>query len=139
MRTKPQSQESQFLQKTTQRISPEIVTAMTFCGSCVPLLLLLIVLVSECESQNKVDWKPVDPSLLSLKAPTVEKDAGAEALFWEVYVEDKGNHADLLHYIRVKIFNEHGQESQSRIELAYAGKNKIEDLAERTIMSAASR
>ena len=94
---------------------------------------LILSVALEIDGADKLDWKPVDPALLTLKTPTVEKDAGAEALFWEVYVEDKENHTDLLHYIRVKIFNEHGQESQSKIELAYVGKNKIEDVVGRTI------
>jgi hypothetical protein len=30
------------------------------------------------------DWKPVDSAHLSLKSSTVEKEADAEAIFWEV-------------------------------------------------------
>ena len=30
------------------------------------------------------DWRPVDPSHLAMKTSLVEKDADAEALFWEI-------------------------------------------------------
>ena len=34
------------------------------------------------------EWKPIDPGQLALKTSTVEKDADAEALFWEVRIDD---------------------------------------------------
>jgi hypothetical protein len=87
------------------------------------------------------DWKPVDPAYLSMKAPAVEKEADAEALFWEVRVsyEDSGGDPGtvLNHYIRIKVFNERGRESQSKIEIPavkFRGRNvKIKDIAARTI------
>jgi Domain of Unknown Function with PDB structure (DUF3857)/Transglutaminase-like superfamily len=87
------------------------------------------------------DWRPVDPSQLSMTAPVVEKDADAEALFWEVRVvyEDSGGEPStvLNHYVRIKIFNERGRESQSKVELPsykYRGRTiKIKDIAARTI------
>ena len=47
------------------------------------------------------DWKLVDPGELAMKAPVVEKDADAEALFWEVRINDDPE-GDLIfnHYIR---------------------------------------
>jgi hypothetical protein len=84
------------------------------------------------------DWKPVDPAELALKAPVVEKDADAEALFWEVRIDD-GEVGELIlnHYLRVKVFTERGRESQSRIDLPFGklfGSNiKIKDIAARTI------
>lgn len=35
------------------------------------------------------DWKPVDPADLALATPRVEKDADAEAIFWEVSITDE--------------------------------------------------
>jgi hypothetical protein len=84
------------------------------------------------------NWKPVDPSELSLKAPLVEKDADAEALFWEVRIDDNPE-GDLIfdHYIRIKIFTERGRESESKIDILYGRFSrsdiKIKDIAARTI------
>jgi hypothetical protein len=36
-----------------------------------------------------LEWKPVEPADLASKTPRVEKDADAEALFWEVWVMDE--------------------------------------------------
>ncbi len=84
------------------------------------------------------DWKPIDPAHLALKNATVEKDADAEALFWEVRIDDNPE-GDLIfnHYIRVKVFTERGRESQSKIDLPfgnlYGGEVQIKDIAARTI------
>lgn len=84
------------------------------------------------------DWKPVDPAELALKEPVVEKDADAEALSWEVRIDD-GEVGQLIftHYLRVKVFTERGRESQSRIDIPFGklfGSNiKIKDIAARTI------
>src|SRR5215210_3940161 len=66
------------------------------------------------------EWKPVDPAELALKAPVVEKDADAEALFWEVRIDD-GAVGELIftHYLRVKVFTERGRESQSKIDIPF--------------------
>src|SRR5689334_11886776 len=84
------------------------------------------------------DWKPIDPSQLSMTTPAVEKDADAEALFWEVRVDyDNDNGMTLNHYVRIKIFNDRGRESQSKIDI-YAPKVRgfqtdIKEIAARTI------
>lgn len=84
------------------------------------------------------DWKPVEPSQLSLSAPVVEKNADAEALFWEVRVDyDADAGMTLNHYVRIKIFNDRGRESQSKVDI-YAPKVRgfqtdIKDIAARTI------
>ena len=79
------------------------------------------------------DWKPIDPAHLALKAPVVEKDADAEAIFWEVRINDAGDDLVFSHYIRIKVFTERGKESQSKIDIEYLGRNKITDVAGRTI------
>ena len=84
------------------------------------------------------EWKPVDPTHLALKSSTVEKDADAEGLFWEVRIDDNPE-GDLIfnHYLRVKVFTERGRESQSKIDLPFGnilgGETKIKDIAARTI------
>ena len=55
-----------------------------------------------------------DPADLASKTPLVDKEADAEAIFWEVRIDDGA--ADELvftNYVRVKVFNERGKESQS--------------------------
>ena len=84
-------------------------------------------------------WKPIDPAELALKTPTVEKDADAEGLFWEVRIDDNSEGGGLVfnHYLRVKVFTERGRESQSKIDLLYGklygSEIKISDIAARTI------
>lgn len=87
------------------------------------------------------DWKPIDPAQLASTAPTVEKEADAEVLFWEVRVSYERSGGDpgtiLNHYVRIKIFNERGRESQSKIDIfapKIRGREfKIKDIAARTI------
>src|SRR5262249_48338579 len=101
-------------------------------------LYLLMTVVCLCIGSrpalaDKADWKPIDPAEISLKASAIDRDADAEAIFWDIQVEDHGNEAVLSHYIRIKIFNERGRDSQSQVDLFFAGKNKIEDIVGRTI------
>jgi len=83
------------------------------------------------------DWRPVDPADLALKAPVVEKDADAEAIFWEVRLSDdveSGSPRTVLrHYIRIKVFSERGRESQSKIDIPFLSNWKVQDIAARTI------
>jgi len=83
------------------------------------------------------DWRPIDPADLALKASVVEKDADAEAIFWEIRVADEldgGSARKVLnHYIRIKIFTERGRESQSRVDIPYLNGASIKDVAARTI------
>src|SRR5258708_143979 len=99
-------------------------------------LVQFIVLVSAAFAAMP-EWKPVDPADLALKSPRVEKDADAEAIFWEVWVMDEGEGGSprtvLTHYVRLKIFTARGREKHSTIDLAVAGKIRIADVAGRTI------
>ena len=80
------------------------------------------------------EWRAIDPAELALKAPTVEKDADAEALFWEVRLDDsQPEEFSLKHYLRIKIFTERGKESQSKVDLPYLGSTRIKDIAARVI------
>ena len=84
------------------------------------------------------DWKPIEPAHLSLKNAIVEKEADAEAIFWEIRIDDNAD-GNLIfsHYIRVKVFTERGRESQSKIDLVYGKlygtETRISDIAARTI------
>src|SRR5437868_15525304 len=98
-------------------------------------LVLFGLIVLTASSAMAQDWKPVDPADLALKAPVVEKDADAEAIFWDVRVaddvDDGAPRTVLTHYIRIKIFTERGRESQSKIDIPYINNWKIKDIAAR--------
>src|SRR6185503_17711983 len=79
------------------------------------------------------DWRTIDPAHLEMKTPVVEKDADAEALFWEVRINDANRDLEYSHYIRIKVFTERGKESQSKIDITFSGRNRIVDIAGRTI------
>ncbi len=82
-------------------------------------------------------WSPVTEEERNLKAPKVDPEAGAEALFWRVHVLDKYVGEDfqtvLYHYLRIKIFNQRGCETQGTQDITYFGKRAILDIAGRTI------
>ena len=90
---------------------------------------------------NNDNWKPVSPAELAMKEPTIEKDADAEALLWDVYVageEIGGQYQTVLqHYLRIKIFTERGSEQFSKVDIPFfkfrSYNVKIKDIAARTI------
>jgi hypothetical protein len=97
-----------------------------------PLLCLFLFLPAAIFAGD--DWRPIAPAELALKAPIVEKDADAEAIFWEVRVDDSVlEELSLRNYVRIKVFTDRGKESQSKIDLPYAGSNRIKDIAARVI------
>jgi len=69
-----------------------------------------------------------------MKAPQVEPDADAEAIFWEVRLDDKkSNKLSYNHYVRVKIFTERGRERFSKFDIPFYKGRKIEEVAARVI------
>ena len=104
------------------------------------LILLLLVLVASTSfdwSRVKAggeEWQPVDPADISLKAAVVEPNADAEAIFWDIRIDD-GGLTDLVlnHYVRIKIFTERGRDLHSKVDLPYLEGIKIKDVAARTI------
>lgn len=95
-----------------------------------PFCLLMFVGVA----LGNVQWKPISPAELQMTEPVVEKDADAEAIFWEVRLDDK-NRKKLFfeHYVRVKIFTERGKEKFSKVDIRYYKGKKIENIAARVI------
>ena len=79
------------------------------------------------------DWKPIEPAHLALKAPLVDSGADAEAIFWEVRVNDSETDPTFDHYIRIKVFTERGVEKQSKIDIIYPDKIRIRGISGRTI------
>jgi len=80
------------------------------------------------------DWRPVDPAEMALKAPVVEPDADAEAIFWEVRVDDSQiDQIAFNHHVRIKVFTDRGKETQSKVDLQYYNYSRIKDIAARVI------
>lgn len=81
-------------------------------------------------------WLPVTPEELLMKTPKVEPDADAEAIFWEVRIDDSSqSDLSLRHYVRVKIYTERGREKYSKFDIPYTKGVRIKDLAARVITS----
>jgi hypothetical protein len=107
---------------------------LTFFRSCM-LFSLWLCLATLGLAQ---DWKPLDPAHVALKAPTIDKDADAEALFWEIRVQDEPDgygaiQRVLNHYVRLKIFTERGVEQHGKVDIVFFNKNSISNIAARTI------
>ena len=83
---------------------------------------------------SQTEWRPVTPAELQMKTPQVEADADAEAIFWEVKLDDKkSTKMTLSHYVRVKIFTERGREKFSKFDIPFTKGKKIENVAARVI------
>jgi hypothetical protein len=114
-------------------MNPQIFRLLLF-----PLLLLLVFASTGTYwsrvSAGGEEWRPVDPADLALKAAVVEPNADAEAIFWDIRIDDGGeNDLVLNHYVRIKIFTERGRDQYSKIDIPYIGGVKIKDVAARTI------
>lgn len=80
------------------------------------------------------DWRPVTAEELAMKKGKVEADADAEAIFWEVRVDDSSDtNLVMKHYIRLKIFTERGREKFSKVDIPYIKGVKIKDIEARVI------
>ena len=76
------------------------------------IVLFIFVLSTICSltvSAQDKGWREVTPAELQMKTSRVEPDADAEAIFWEVRVDDGSEDLVMKHYVRVKIFNERGR------------------------------
>jgi len=80
------------------------------------------------------DWRPVEPELLSQKAPVVEKDADVEGIFWDVKVKE-WNRSQIVeeNYIRLKVFTEQGKGKIGNVDIPYSEDTEIEGIEARTI------
>ena len=94
-------------------------------------VLLVCVFSAVTFAQDK-EWRPVSPAELSAKQPIVEPNADAEAIFWEVRIDDSSyDDLSLRHYVRVKIFTERGREKFSKFDIPFTKDMRIKDLAAR--------
>ena len=100
------------------------------------LLLSTAVLLS-LNSLPAADWRPIVPAELAQKTPKVEPGADAEAIFWDIRLEDQVSGGDvsysMTHYVRIKIFTDLGREKYATVEIPRGGRVTISDVAARTI------
>ena len=94
-------------------------------------LLLFIILPAVGQDKN---WRLVPAEDVSATAPMVEPDADAEALLWEMRIDDSSSEdLDMWHYVRVKIFTERGREKFSKFDIPFVKGTKIKNLTARVI------
>ncbi len=97
-------------------------------------LLFYVVPIFAGGFDDEIVWRPVTPDELQQKAPKVEPDADAEAIFWEIRLDDrKQGKLVYSHYVRVKIFTERGRERFSKMDIPFIKGRKIEGVAARVI------
>ena len=83
------------------------------------------------------DWKPIDPADLTRKVGLVEKDADAEAIFWEVRIGDEVVNREprtvRSQYLRIKIFTNRGRDRRSTVAIPIFPRHHITGVEGRTI------
>ena len=97
----------------------------------------LVLLATLGLSRQVNAWDQIDPELLSLAAPRLDPEADAEALLWEIWIEDRvgNNRLELVkrQFVRLKIFNQRGVEKYSTLDLVSGTDSRISDVKGRTI------
>lgn len=86
-------------------------------------------------SAQKVEWRPISPAEIQAAKPVIDPDADAEALIWEVRIDDSDDEKlTRKNYVRLKIFTERGREKFAKIDIPFRkGEEKIKDIAARVI------
>ena len=116
----------------------------SFCAQLCVFLTLIPMHSAKAQGKTPsppefIAWLPVSDAERALKAPQVEKDAGAEVLAWRVRVVDEVVGGDLqrvlYNYVRVKVFDDKGREKTANIDLAYREPGSITGVSGRTIKS----
>ena len=100
-------------------------------------LVLLVLSGAPVPVGHAAKWDPIDPKDLALTTPSVEKDADAEALLWDIRVADQrtGDFVQTVftHSIRIKIFTDRGREAQSRVDIPISGRSRVMDVEARSV------
>ncbi|MEZ5427460.1 MAG: DUF3857 and transglutaminase domain-containing protein [Pyrinomonadaceae bacterium] len=79
------------------------------------------------------EWREVSPAEMAMKTSKVEPNADAEAIFWEVRVDDSSADLVMKHYLRVKVFTEAGREKYSKVDIPFTKGMRIKDIEARVI------
>ncbi len=99
-------------------------------------ILLSVLLFAFCSvvTSKPPEWRPVSSAELAMNKSQVEPDADAEAIFWEVRLDDKKRKKlSYEHYVRVKIFTERGREKFAKFDIPFFKGRKVKDVAARVI------
>lgn len=97
-------------------------------------IFCLLLTCSQVVLAGEEPWRQITPAELQMKTPTVEPDADAEAIFWEIRIDDSSSEElSMKHYVRVKIFTERGREKYSKFDIPFMKGIKIKDIAARII------
>ena len=92
---------------------------------------MLFIFTLTAAAQDK-DWQPVSTADLSMKTSVVEPNADAEAIFWEVRVDDQSSsELSLKHYVRVKIFTDKGRDDFAKRDITFVKGTKVKDVEAR--------
>jgi len=81
-------------------------------------------------------WLPITDEEMQRKAPTVDKNAGMEALFTRVHVADDYTGAFYrisVHYIRLKVFTQEGKDKAATVDIPFDDKTVVTDITGRTV------
>lgn len=95
--------------------------------------ILLVFLFFSLSVFAADDWRPVTQAELDMKIPKVDPGADAEAIFWEVRLDDRSNELTRINYVRVKIFTERGREMFAKYEIPYLKGSSVKDIEARVI------
>lgn len=98
-----------------------------------PVMCLLLVFCSQIVFAQSKEWREVTVAERQMTTSKVEPNADAEAIFWEVRVDDSTESLSMRHYIRVKIFTERGREKYSKIDIPFIEGMKIKEVMARVI------
>jgi transglutaminase-like putative cysteine protease len=101
------------------------------------LLVVMVLLFGVLTPARAANWAPIDPAQLAATTPSVTPDADAEALLWEVWIEDRTQSSELQtrhsHYLRIKLFNERGVEAFKQVDIQHASDVFVSEIEARTI------
>lgn len=98
----------------------------------VPIVLFIALFAFASYSQEK-GWRAVSQAEIDQKTSSVEPGADAEAIFWEVYIDDSSEDLSQRHYVRIKIFTERGREKYAKFDIPFFKGIKIKEIAARVI------
>src|SRR5438477_1059050 len=102
-----------------------------------PVAVRLALTLLAYATLSAADWRAVTEAELTEKAPRIDPGADAEAIFWDIKIDDNADdgtfHPVMHHYIRIKIFTDRGLEKYATVEIPQFGKRHVSDIAGRTI------
>jgi transglutaminase-like putative cysteine protease len=85
--------------------------------------LFILLVTSVATAFAAETWRPVTPDILAIKAPKIDPEADAEALFSESWVDDyiQGDsfHHRTERYIRIKLFNNRAVQKYGDVKVEY--------------------